>query len=319
MPNITSSELPRPKNWDELEFIVWSLFKRIWKGHATRHGRSGQRQQGVDIYGQNQELQWEGVQVKGKTSRYGHKVTARELMIEVTKAKAFEPALKHFILATSVPRDAAIQHTARSLSVENSALGLFSVHVWGWEDVEERIQEYPDLVRLHWPDMFKAGVKDVSGPLEHLSQQMREQAKWVEERERPRFICEKVAVSRGSRWLVPEFTIEQSPGASQKVIDVWLRFRGAKFRTEWEHVSGSSVGRRRFSRELDLDSQPRPDDLVKEDEMGLEITFHWQRQWRRELHRWLVVCRQLAGGTQWDLGEKLPPTLYFDDGAQMVT
>jgi len=53
MPTIPQSELPRPKSWDEFEEIVWDIYQRLWKDpHAQRYGRSGQAQQGVDIYGQ---------------------------------------------------------------------------------------------------------------------------------------------------------------------------------------------------------------------------------------------------------------------------
>jgi hypothetical protein len=51
MPNIPQSEIPRPQSWDEFEDIVADLYARIWGVTAERYGRSGQAQQGVDVYG----------------------------------------------------------------------------------------------------------------------------------------------------------------------------------------------------------------------------------------------------------------------------
>ena len=45
-----TSHLDPPKSWEELEEICADLFSREWKdNNATRYGRQGQRQNGVDI------------------------------------------------------------------------------------------------------------------------------------------------------------------------------------------------------------------------------------------------------------------------------
>jgi len=57
MPTIPRTEIPAPKSWDEVEDIVDDLYRRLWDDpHAQRYGRSGQAQQGVDIYGQPAHL-----------------------------------------------------------------------------------------------------------------------------------------------------------------------------------------------------------------------------------------------------------------------
>src|SRR5680860_537423 len=55
MPTLSMSELPPPRSWDEFEEIAWDLLSREWNDpNAVRHGRQGQAQQGVDIYGRRQ-------------------------------------------------------------------------------------------------------------------------------------------------------------------------------------------------------------------------------------------------------------------------
>lgn len=52
MPIIATSQLLPPESWEEFEDICADLFMLEWGDPAAvRHGRKGQRQHGVDIYG----------------------------------------------------------------------------------------------------------------------------------------------------------------------------------------------------------------------------------------------------------------------------
>jgi len=86
MPTIPQSELPIPKSWDEFEHIVCDLYSRTWNDpHAQRHGRTGQPQQGVDIYGQPSGLggRYVGIQCK----RYNDgRLTRTKIEAEIAKA-----------------------------------------------------------------------------------------------------------------------------------------------------------------------------------------------------------------------------------------
>ncbi|MCB1884573.1 MAG: hypothetical protein KDG89_11365 [Geminicoccaceae bacterium] len=124
--------------------------------NTQMHGRSGQAQQGVDIYGhrKNGHGRMVGVQCKGKDQTYGGKVSEAELGDEVEKAKTFEPPLAEFILVTTAPDDAVIQAAARRLTAENRAAGPdMEVHVWGWGELQGRIALYPEALRAFHPDV----------------------------------------------------------------------------------------------------------------------------------------------------------------------
>jgi predicted helicase len=98
-----------PKSWDEFEDIVWELYARLWHDpNAQRHGRSGQRQQGVDIYGQPEDLggQYVGIQCK----RYEDgSLTRAKIEKEIAEADQFRPPLAEYIIATTEHLDAKLQ------------------------------------------------------------------------------------------------------------------------------------------------------------------------------------------------------------------
>jgi len=71
--------------------------------------------------------------------------------VEVEKAKSFNPKLSEFIIATTGPKDAKIEEFARKITEEHIRDGLFSVHIWGWDDIVNRLSEFPELIEKHHP------------------------------------------------------------------------------------------------------------------------------------------------------------------------
>lgn len=151
-------QLPRPASWEDFESLCLSLWTDIWGDpNAQRHGHQGQPQRGVDVFGRDSGVGgWHGVQCKLNEQHDGGKVTASELRAEVAKAERFTPPLRTFTLATTAPRDGAIQEAARSLSEAQRKRGGFSVHVFSWDDIVEALSLRIPLVRLHYPQFFGA-------------------------------------------------------------------------------------------------------------------------------------------------------------------
>jgi hypothetical protein len=141
-----------PNNWQDFELLCWSLWKTIWGDPGTqRHGRSGQKQDGVDIFGRpNKRKEWAGVQCKGKENFTNQQLTETELISEVDKAKNFEPSLSAFIVATTAPRDERIQEAARKLTDLHKSAGLFTVSVCSWNDIEELMLEHKPKIARDW-------------------------------------------------------------------------------------------------------------------------------------------------------------------------
>jgi formylglycine-generating enzyme required for sulfatase activity len=82
-------------------------------------------------------------------------VTEAELEAEVAAARRFEPKLARFILATTAPRDAALQRKANQLTEQHRREKLFSVEVWAWEDIWHELYRRYDLLEriahIYWP------------------------------------------------------------------------------------------------------------------------------------------------------------------------
>jgi GNAT superfamily N-acetyltransferase len=106
-------------------------------------------------------MAWSGVQCKGKDNYTNQKITEEELRDEVTKARSFTPALAEFTLATTAPRDVAIQTLARELTEQHKACGLFSVHVWSWEDIVESLDAFSTIVAKHYPQFVQVCAPDL--------------------------------------------------------------------------------------------------------------------------------------------------------------
>jgi hypothetical protein len=87
MPTLSSSQLPPPKNWDEFEDICADLFLReLDDPNLERHGRKGQRQDGVDINGRRKDGTYVGIQCKGKSIWPPTVLTTDEIDKEVEAA-----------------------------------------------------------------------------------------------------------------------------------------------------------------------------------------------------------------------------------------
>ena len=139
---------PPPKDWQKLERICHILWRRIWNDpNALLHGRPGQQQHGVDVYGTPKgETGVHGVQCKRKDVLLNTLISKEEVRTEVQNAKAFHPPLVELIIATCAPSDADLQALARQITEEHAQQGLFRVHIYGWTDILARMAEYPEVI-----------------------------------------------------------------------------------------------------------------------------------------------------------------------------
>lgn len=163
MNQYASTSIPKPKNWQDFESHTCVLFQCILNDPNTvAHGRSGQAQQGVDVYGRRERRgnQWVGVQCKQKGD--SQELTKEELEREVAEAKKFRPTLSELIVVTTAPDDAKIQQVARDITQQHEAEGLFSVDVWGWGTLEREITKYRHATEAFHPDLSPYSRKQES-------------------------------------------------------------------------------------------------------------------------------------------------------------
>ncbi|MCP3463582.1 hypothetical protein [Bradyrhizobium sp. CCGUVB23] len=147
---MSDEQLHPPASWDKFEEICADLFSRIWNDpELVRYGRSGQRQNGVDIYGKQNGAD-SGVQCKGKRIWPPTKLTIKEIDAEIEEAKKFRPVLKTYIIATTADNDVAVTDHVNAISEKHAAEGLFRVTVFGWRELTRRIDDFPELKEKHF-------------------------------------------------------------------------------------------------------------------------------------------------------------------------
>lgn len=146
--DIGALQIPAFSDWEPFERFCRDLWSRIWNNpELQRNGRAGQRQAGVDVYGDiNKQFgNIGGVQCKKRDAYADDSLKPSELQQIVEDAKKFTPALREFVVAYTGKSDTALQAEARRLTALNIAQGFFSVRVCSWDDIRDLLGNYPEL------------------------------------------------------------------------------------------------------------------------------------------------------------------------------
>ena len=152
MVTFISMLLTPPKSWDEFEDMCKSSFQLRWSNpNLNRHGRSGQRQDGVDVYGDDSLGRFVGIQCKNTVSG----ISTATIDDELLKAEKFRPKLTVLYIATTAPRDVSIQRYVRTLNDARQLKGLFPVDVVFWEDISFDLSKDPAVLKMYYPQMFE--------------------------------------------------------------------------------------------------------------------------------------------------------------------
>jgi len=153
MPTETTSKWPKPKSEDEFEDIVLDALKIRWGDpNATRNGRRGQRQNGVDIFGKARHLDGG---VSGAQCKNTLNPTLEMVVDEVAKAITFQPSLSEYLFVTAADRDVRLQEQVRLHYAKNPA--RFPVRVLFWDDLVHDMAGHPRLFKKHWPTIASPG------------------------------------------------------------------------------------------------------------------------------------------------------------------
>lgn len=148
MPTIASAVIPPPKSWDEFEDILLSTSKLRWKSTTFfRNGRQGQRQDGVDVFGQDDQGSKIGVQAKNTLGG----ISLDTVISEIGKAENFDPPLDLLCIATTAPRDATLQKAVRTLSHDRATAKQFRVEILFWDDVANDLSGSEGEFFKHYP------------------------------------------------------------------------------------------------------------------------------------------------------------------------
>lgn len=166
MPTLADLRIPPPRSWDEFEDIVCSAAKNRWSNpDFTRHGRQGQRQDGVDVYGNDHKERSVGIQCKNTWDG----ITFKTIEDEVSKAESFQPRLEVLYLATTAETDKKIQRLVRDISAKRKEEGAFEVMILFWTDIWSDLVRDESRLFQHYPNLRP---KDFGGKKEPSHDQM---------------------------------------------------------------------------------------------------------------------------------------------------
>ncbi|MCX8486673.1 MAG: hypothetical protein ORN53_05780, partial [Crocinitomicaceae bacterium] len=138
---MTKKSIQKPENWQDFETLCKKLWGEIFEipNEIKKNGRSGQAQQGVDIYGiPKGGNKYVGIQCKGNDNYTDAKLTKSEVDNEIEKSKNFKPPLGTLIFATTANKDVSIEEYIRLKNDEND----FKILLFSWEDIADLIEDY---------------------------------------------------------------------------------------------------------------------------------------------------------------------------------
>ncbi|TAM55201.1 MAG: hypothetical protein EPN57_04160 [Paraburkholderia sp.] len=145
-----STGVQPPRTAEDFEDFCHTVYSEVFDDPtATKNGRSGQKQNGVDIFAMRKEKRY-GVQCKRKT--YGS-LTTKIVDEEVALADGGKVKIEELIIATTAPNDVALVEYAAILSDARHAEGKFRVSVAFWDTLENYIRRFPRLQTMLAPHM----------------------------------------------------------------------------------------------------------------------------------------------------------------------
>lgn len=153
----------KPENWQDFESLCKKLWGEVWEipNKIKKNGRLGQEQAGVDVYGiPKNATKYCGIQAKGKDDYTNAKLTEKEIIAEIEKAKTFKPELEVYIIASTQNKDSIIEQFVRLKDIENRNNGSFEILLFCWEDIVDLIEENQDTYQWYQHGIGQKGKFD---------------------------------------------------------------------------------------------------------------------------------------------------------------
>ena len=135
---------PPPANWQDFQVLALRLVEQVCDPITVReYGRQGQRQNGVDVYGEMPGALHLGVQCK--EMKTGKRLTLQKIVDEAELAKAFMPNLDTFVIATTLVEDTALHNAVTSLN--QSSTYPFRISYWSWSHFNDKLNRSSKLMQ----------------------------------------------------------------------------------------------------------------------------------------------------------------------------
>lgn len=157
---------PPPANWQDFQILTLRLVEQMCELDTVREfGRQGQRQDGVDVYGEMPGELHLGVQCK--QMQLGKKLTLKLIQDEADAALAFKPDLDVFIIASTLAEDTALHKAVTTLNTSKKY--SFKISYWSWNHFNDKLNRSSKLMNESYSNYAKSfGVNEHQLDLEAL-------------------------------------------------------------------------------------------------------------------------------------------------------
>jgi hypothetical protein len=161
VPTLQGLRIDPPKDGREFEDIVLAAVRHLWRSPSfVRHGRSGQSQQGIDLYGPDDLGRLTGVQCKATAT-----LTIADVKAEAEQADSFVPSLSGLYVASILPSNSDLQRRVRILSDDRIRAGRCPLGLLFWETISGELIRDKAALSLHYPHLAanESGGTDPAG------------------------------------------------------------------------------------------------------------------------------------------------------------
>ncbi len=146
-------EVFKPTDWQRFETISLEALKIMYNNpNFTKHGRPGQKQDGVDIY-----LQESGEVIAAQCKLTFKTINEKIILEEIEKAKKFKPSISVLYICTTSPKDTILQEVIRCISLER---GL-QCYILFWDDIIQHIRAKKEIFDMLFRENIYADEKEV--------------------------------------------------------------------------------------------------------------------------------------------------------------
>lgn len=149
MPSLSTYSLPLP-GAREFEMLLKDFSEIRYQGYASLYGRSGQKQDGVDVV----VTLTDGMRICVQCKKWERNVDVSDIDAMIAEAEAFPAPMALFVIAVTTKRDAGLQSYVFKLSDSRIGEKKFPVEIIFWEDIEHVIKTNDFLLRTYYPELY---------------------------------------------------------------------------------------------------------------------------------------------------------------------
>lgn len=142
-----------PADWQRFETITLEALKIMYNNpNFTKHGRLGQKQDGVDIYLQvNNEI------IAAQCKLTFKVINEKIIREEIEKAKKFTPKISKLYICTTSPKDARLQEMVRCITFDEG----IQCYILFWDDIMQYIKTREDVFNMLFVNSIYTDSRDI--------------------------------------------------------------------------------------------------------------------------------------------------------------